>query len=184
MPPILQTERLILRDWQDSDREPFHAIVSDPRVMEYFPAPLTREESDRLIDRCRAHQAAHGFTFYAVELRATGELIGFEGLAHTTAEEMPFPPTVEIGWRLGFPYWNRGFATEAARACLDFGFDALNLDEIVAFAVTANIRSRRVMEKLGMTRDPAEDFDHPRLPGGHPLRRHVLYRIHRENRLL
>ena len=159
---MIETERLILRPWRDADREPFARITADPRVMEFFPAVLTREQSDALIDRCDAHYREHGFTFFAAELRATGELIGFIGLARTP---MPhFAPLVEIGWRLGFEHWNRGLATEGARAALQYGFEQLNLPEIVAFTATANVRSRRVMEKLGMMRDPADDFDHPGFP--------------------
>jgi RimJ/RimL family protein N-acetyltransferase len=172
---MIETERLILRPWRDADREPFSRITADPRVMEFFPAVLTREESDALVDRCDAHYREHGFTYFVAELRATGELIGFLGLAHT-----PLPhliPLVEIGWRLAFEHWNRGLATEGARAALCYGFEQLTLPEIVAFTVPANVRSRRVMEKLGMTRDPADDFDHPRIPVGNPLQRHVLYRI-------
>jgi RimJ/RimL family protein N-acetyltransferase len=174
--PVIETARLRLRDWTEHDREPFHRITSDPRVMEFFPAPLSREESDGLIARIQAHQAKHGFTFFAAELRATGELIGFIGMVYTPFEAH-FTPCVEIGWRLGAEFWGQGLATEGAQAVLRLGFDDLKLLEIVALTVPANRRSRRVMEKLGMTYDPADDFDHPRLPQGHPLRPHVLYRL-------
>jgi RimJ/RimL family protein N-acetyltransferase len=173
---LIETERLLLRPWRDDDRDPFYGITSDPRVMEFFPSILSREESDALVDRCQAHYDEYGFTFWAAELKETGALIGFLGLARTPFEAH-FTPCVEIGWRLGFEHWNRGLATEGARAALGYGFERLRLAEIVAFTVPANVRSRRVMEKLGMTHDPADDFDHPRLPEGHPLRRHVLYRI-------
>ena len=173
---MIETERLLLRPWRDADREPFFRITSDPRVMEFFPAVLTREQSDGLIDRCQAHYVQHGFTFFAAELRDSGELIGFIGLAYTPFNAH-FTPCVEIGWRLGFEYWNQGLATQGAQAALRLGFEDLQLSEIVALTVTANMRSRRVMEKLGMTRSPADDFDHPRLPPGHPLRSHVLYRV-------
>jgi RimJ/RimL family protein N-acetyltransferase len=173
---MIDTERLILRPWRHADREPFARITADPRVMEFFPAVLTGEQSDALIDRCDAHYRDHGFTFFAAELRATGELIGFIGLARTPFEAH-FTPCVEIGWRLAFEHWNRGLATEGARAALRYGFEQLNLAEIVALTVPANIRSRRVMEKLGMARDPADDFDHPNIPSGNPLQHHVLYRI-------
>lgn len=172
---MLETARLHLRDWRDSDREPFHRITSDPRVMEFFPALLSREEADALIARIEAHQAQHGFTFFAAELRTTAEFIGFIGMVHTPFEAH-FTPCVEIGWRLGAAFWGEGLATEGAQAVLQFGFRELKLPEIVALTVPANYRSRRVMEKLGMTYNPADDFEHPRLPQDHPLRRHVLYR--------
>jgi RimJ/RimL family protein N-acetyltransferase len=175
---MLTTDRLLLRPWCDSDREPFAAMNADPRVMSYFPATLTRAESDALIERCIAHQRAHGFSFFALELRKCGEFIGFTGIARP-AFEAHFTPCVEIGWRLACDYWNCGYATEAARECLRFAFGPLGLTEVVAYTVPANLPSRRVMEKLGMTHDPADDFDHPRLAEGHPLRRHVLYRARR-----
>jgi ribosomal-protein-alanine N-acetyltransferase len=144
--------------------------------MEYFPAPLSREESDALIARIEAHQQQHGFTFFAAEVRATSQLIGFIGMVYTPFEAR-FTPCVEIGWRLAAEFWGQGLATEGARAVLQFGFDELKLAEIVALTVPANRRSRRVMEKLGMTCNAADDFEHPRLPPGHPLRPHVLYRV-------
>ena len=149
---------------------------ADPRVMEYFPSVMTAEESDAGLGRLQTHDERHGFTFWAVELRETGEFIGFTGLAHTPFEAH-FTPCVEIGWRLLPEFWNRGLATEAARASLAFGFDKIGLVEIVAFTAMGNRRSRRAMEKLGMIHTPADDFDHPRVPEGHPLRRHVLYRL-------
>jgi RimJ/RimL family protein N-acetyltransferase len=148
---------------------------ADPRVMEFFAAPLSPAESDAMVLRIEAHFARHGFGFFAAELRATGEFIGFTGMSHVPFAAH-FTPCVEIGWRLATAYWNQGFATEGARACLRYAFEELALPEVVAFTVPANQRSRRVMEKLGMARDPADDFEHPRLPEGHPLRRHVLYR--------
>lgn len=172
---MIETERLILRPWREADREPFYCITSDPRVMEFFPSIPTREESDALFDRMQAHYLKNGFTFFAAEFRATSELIGFVGLARTPFEAH-FTPCVEIGWRLGFAHWNRGLATDGARAALRYGFDRLNLPEIVAFTARGNVRSRRVMEKLGMTYTPADDFDHPRIAEGHVLRAHVLYR--------
>jgi RimJ/RimL family protein N-acetyltransferase len=175
---MIETEGLLLRPWREADRDPFYRITSDPRVMEFFYTIPTREQSDALIDRCAAHFEEHGFTFFAAELRESGELAGFIGLAHTPFEAH-FTPCVEIGWRLGFEFWNRGLATEGARAALRYGFERLRLDEIVAFTVPGNVRSRRVMEKLGMTYNPADDFDHPGVPDGHPLRRHVLYRAQR-----
>jgi RimJ/RimL family protein N-acetyltransferase len=148
---------------------------ADPRVMEYFPAQLTCAESDALIDRIEAHFSKRGWGAWAAELRATGEFIGFIGLSVPTFEAH-FTPCVEIGWRLAAAHWGKGLATEGARAALDFGFNELQLPEVVSFTTAANLRSRRVMEKLGMTRNPADDFDHPGLTEGHPLRRHVLYR--------
>ena len=145
---MLETPRLLLRAWRDSDRELFHRMNTDPRVMEYFPACLTRPESDAMIVRIEAHVERHGFGFYAAELRETGEFIGFVGMAWTPFEAH-FTPCVEIGWRLGCAYWNQGLATEGARECLRHGFQTLELPEVVALTVGANVRSRRVMEKLG-----------------------------------
>jgi RimJ/RimL family protein N-acetyltransferase len=178
MSAIIETPRLLLRNWTDADAEPLHRLCSDPLVMEFFPKLLTREESDATLTRLKEHFDRHGYGFFAAELRATGEFIGFNGMCHTPYE-LPFTPCVEVGWRLSAEHWNRGLATEGARAVVRHCFDTLGLDEIVSFAVTANIRSRRVMEKLGMTHDPADDFDHPALPEGHPFRRHVLFRLRR-----
>ncbi|MFY9725729.1 MAG: GNAT family N-acetyltransferase, partial [Bryobacteraceae bacterium] len=173
---LLSTSRLLLRRWRAEDREPFYGINSDPRVMEYFPACLTRAESDAAIDRMEAHFEQHGFGLWAAEVLATGELAGFIGLSRPqfTAH---FTPCVEIGWRLGTRFWGRGLATEGAREIMRFGFEQARLSEIVSFTVARNLRSIRVMEKLGMRRDPADDFDHPLIAAGHPLRRHVLYRL-------
>ena len=173
---ILESERLILRRWRESDREPFAHINSDPRVMEFFPAVLSREESDRFLDRVEAHFDRYGFGLWAAELRENAALAGFVGLA-VPGFEAPFTPCVEIGWRFSANHWGRGLATEGAREVLRFAFEELALEEIVSFTVPANLRSRRVMEKLGMRHHPSEDFDHPMLPPGHPLQRHVLYRM-------
>jgi RimJ/RimL family protein N-acetyltransferase len=167
-----------LRHWVAADRDPFAALNADPRVMEHFPSVLTREESDGRVDRIEAHFAEHGFGLWAVEIPGVTSFAGFVGLS-TTPFDAHFTPCVEIGWRLAAPYWGRGYATEAARAALAFGFEELELDEIVSFTVPENVRSRRVMEKIGMRHDPAGDFDHPLLPEGHRIRRHVLYRIAR-----
>jgi RimJ/RimL family protein N-acetyltransferase len=175
---ILDTPRLILRTWGEDDRAPFAAMCADPEVMRYFPATLTRDESDRLVDRALAHFDHHGFGPFAVELRETGDFIGFIGFS-VPAFQAQFTPCVEIGWRLAAAYHKRGLATEGAREALRYAFEALQLPEVVSFTVPANLPSRRVMEKLGLTRDPADDFDHPNIPEGHPLRRHVLYRIRR-----
>ena len=173
---MLQTRRLLLRPWQESDREPFQRLNADPTVMEFFAAPPSPVESDGMIDRIQAHIARHRFGFFAAELRATGEFIGFVGMSHVPFEAH-FTPCVEIGWRLAAVYWNRGLATEGARRCLRYAFQELALPEVVAFTVPANLRSRRVMEKLGMSYSLADDFQHPRLPEGHLLRPHVLYRV-------
>lgn len=174
----LRTERLLLRRWRESDRLPFRQMNADPRVMEFFPEPLTAEASDALFDRAREHFNTHGFGPFAVELVETNSFVGFIGL-YIPAFDAPFMPAVEIGWRLAFECWGKGLATEGARAALRYGFETLRLEEIVSFTVPANLRSRRVMEKIGMTHDPADDFDHPSLPEGHPLRGHVLYRLKR-----
>ena len=153
---------------------------ADPRVMEHFPAPLSRLESDALIDEFEARFDPRGFGLWALERRDDGTFIGFTGLA-AVPWEAHFTPAIEVGWRLAPEAWGHGYATEAAREAVRFGFEDAELDEIVSFTVPANVRSRAVMERLGMTHDPADDFDHPRLPVGHPLRRHVLYRIDRES---
>jgi RimJ/RimL family protein N-acetyltransferase len=174
----LTTARLILRRWRPSDREPFQALNADPRVMEFFPAALTREETDELIDRIGQHFESHGFGIYAAELIETGEFIGFIGL-NTPRFDALFLPAVEIGWRLAHAHWGQGLATEGARAVVQHAFQALKLPSLVSFTTAANLRSRRVMENIGMAHDPASDFEHPDLPAGHPLRPHVLYRINR-----
>jgi RimJ/RimL family protein N-acetyltransferase len=178
MSPItLRTPRLILRPWRDADDAPFAAMFEDPAVMEFLPA-ATRADIDAFIQRIKGHFAAHGFGWWAVEVPGTAPFIGYVGLS-VPRFEAPFMPAVEIGWRLASAHWGKGYATEGAQATLEAGFTRFGLDEIVSFTVPANTRSIRVMERIGMTRDPAEDFDHPRLPEGHPLRRHVLYRLSR-----
>lgn len=174
--PELRTERLLLRRWRAEDREPFAALNADPEVMEHFPAPLSRAESDALFDAIEAGFGRHGFGLWALEPLDDGGLIGFTGLA-LPRFEAHFTPVVEVGWRLARPAWGQGYATEAARAALAYGFGQAGLTEVVSFTTVANVRSRAVMERLGMTRDPAEDFDHPSLPPDHPQRRHVLYRL-------
>ena len=172
----LETARLLLRRWRPADREPFAALNADPEVMEHYPATLGRAESDALVDRIEADIERRGFGLWAVELREGGEFIGFVGL-DVPSFEAHFMPAVEAGWRLARPAWGHGYATEAARAALAFGFEHLQLDEIVAMTAVRNARSRAVMERLGMSRDPADDFGHPKVPVGHELRPHVLYRI-------
>ena len=176
LPPELRTERLLLRRWRAEDRGPFARLNADPRVAEFLPGSLSREESGAVADRIESHFQKHRFGLWAVEIPAVAPLVGFIGLA-VPRFEAHFTPCVEIGWRLDADHWGRGYATEGARAALEFGFHSLQLEEIVSFTVPMNLRSRRVMEKIGMTHSPEEDFDHPLLPEGHPLRRHVLYRI-------
>src|SRR5215471_3946567 len=175
---VLLTGRLILRHWRESDREPFARLNADPQVMQFLPRLLLPEESDAAAKRIEDHFRRHGFGLYAVELRESGVFIGFIGLS-IPAFKARFSPCIEIGWRLAAEYWGQGLATEGARAVTEHGFQQLGLREVVAFTVPANLRSRRVMEKLGMKHDSADDFDHPQLPSDHPLRRHVLYRLSR-----
>lgn len=182
----LLTERLRLRPWCDADREPFALINADPRVMEFFPALLSRDESDAMVDRTMAGFAERGWGLWAVDVRETrpaklndvgaNRFIGYVGLA-IPRFETHFTPCVEIGWRLAHDAWGHGYATEAARRVLEFGFTTLKLPEIVSFTSVLNARSLRVMQRLGMTHDPGEDFDHPVLPPGHRLERHALYRM-------
>jgi RimJ/RimL family protein N-acetyltransferase len=172
----LRTERLYLRGWQPSDREPFAAMNADPRVMEHFVAPLTAAETDQLLERIARQFDADGFGLWVVDIPGVAPFAGFIGLYRPNIEAH-FTPCVEVGWRLAAPFWGRGYATEGARAAVQFGFDTVGLTEIVSITVPGNQRSRRVMEKLGMTCRPEDDFDHPRVAAGSPLRRHVLYRL-------
>lgn len=174
----LRTERLLLRPWRDDDLEPFAALNANLSVMEHFPSPLCRVESDTLAARLAADLAERGFGYWAVEVPGVAPFIGFVGLG-VPSFQAHFTPCVEVGWRLARQHWGRGYASEAARAALRFGFERAVSDEIVAFTTPGNLRSRRLMESLGMVRDPADDFDHPLLEQGHPLRRHVLYRLRR-----
>lgn len=173
--PTLRTERLLLRRWTDADRDAFAAINADPVVMEHFPPEsMTRASSDQFIDRLESSFQEHGFGLWAMD-DAEG-FVGFVGLLRPSFEAH-FTPAVEIGWRLARDRWGRGYATEGARAAMGYGFDEVGLDEIVSFTISSNTRSWAVMERLGMTRDPADDFDHPRFPVGHPFSRHLLYRM-------
>jgi RimJ/RimL family protein N-acetyltransferase len=173
---IIETPRVILRHWRGSDREPFARMNADPRVMEFFPSPLSAAQSDALISKIESHFRRHGFGLYAAELRSDGSFAGFIGLS-VPSFRAHFTPCVEIGWRLAWQAWGQGLATETAQAILEHARTVLRLPAVVSITVPENVRSRRVMEKLGMTHDPLEDFDHPQLPPGHPLRRHVLYRL-------
>jgi RimJ/RimL family protein N-acetyltransferase len=197
--PTLKTARLLLRGWRDADRAPFAALNADPRVMRYLGPPLSRAASDALADRIAAHFAEHGFGLWALEIPGHADLIGFVGLSvirftppwrravKVQAPRLgetgsdPVSPSlregVEVGWRLAADAWGYGYATEAARAALAFGFEQIGLAEIVSFTTRANRASRAVMERLGMTHDPRDDFDHPLLAPGDPLRPHVLYRV-------
>jgi ribosomal-protein-alanine N-acetyltransferase len=172
----LSNRRIRLRPWRGEDREAFAIINSDPRVMEFFASPLSRRESDAMIEDIQKHFNQHGFGLWALEVPDVAPLIGFAGLAVKTFPA-PFTPCVEVGWRLAFEHWGRGYATEAARLALGYAFGTLALADVVSYTSVTNRRSRAVMERLGMRRDPAEDFDHPALPEGHPLQRHVLYRL-------
>ena len=176
--PELRTERLVLRAWDDGDLAPFADMNADPEVMRHFPAPLTREQSDEMVGRLWARAAQGRPSLWAVEVPGIARFIGFVGLLEPSFDAS-FTPCVEVGWGLARAHWGKGYAPEGATAALSWGFEEAGLDEVVSFTVPANTSSRRVMEKLGMHRDPAEDFDHPNLPVGHPLRRHVLYRLTR-----
>ncbi|MGF1629722.1 MAG: GNAT family N-acetyltransferase [Kiloniellaceae bacterium] len=177
--PTLTSERLLLRPWRESDLAPFAALNADPRVMEHFPAPLTPAETGAMVGRMRAALAERGFGWWAVEVPGVAPFIGFIGLS-VPSFQAHFTPCVEVGWRLARAFWGRGYATEGAGTALRFGFDDLGLVEIVSLTAATNSRSQAVMRRLGMTRDPADDFDHPSLPTDHRLARHVLYRLRRE----
>jgi RimJ/RimL family protein N-acetyltransferase len=177
----LRTDRLLLRQWRPEDRAPFAAMNADPEVMRHFPALMDRAGSDALAERAEATIAERGWGLWAVQAPAEPgapeptAFAGFIGLS-VVPYEAHFTPAVEVGWRLAQPFWGHGYATEGARAALTFAFVELELQEVVSFTAVANDRSRRVMERLAMTRDPAEDFNHPSLPGS-PVERHVLYRL-------
>jgi ribosomal-protein-alanine N-acetyltransferase len=176
---LIRTRRLVLRDWRDEDLEPFAALNAHPEVMRYFPAPLTRAQSDALAARIRAELAEKGYGMWAVESPGEAPFLGFVGLA-APGFDAPFTPCIEVGWRLAWRFWGKGYASEAARGALDRAFGELGMREVVSFTTAGNAASRRVMEKLGLRRDPSEDFEHPSLPPGHPLRPHVLYRVRRD----
>jgi len=170
----IRTERLLLRRWKPEDFEPFSAMNADVEVMRHFPSTLTRAQTVAGLQRVETHFDRHGWGLFAAEHE--GQFIGYIGLFHVPFEAH-FTPAVEIGWRLARSHWNRGLASEGARACLELGFAQLELKEIVAFTTPGNLASRRVMEKIGMRQDPQGNFEHPRVAPGHPLRPHVLYRI-------
>lgn len=176
---MIRTARLLLRRWTDADREPFATINADPAVVEHLLGPMTRERSDEFVDRIEAHWNEHGWGLWAIEVPGVAPFIGYVGL--WPADDLG-AGMVEVGWRLARAAWGNGYATEAAREALRFGFADVGLDEIVSFTVPQNLRSRAVMERIGLVRDPDGDFDHPRVdPATHPqLVRHVLYRLARE----
>jgi RimJ/RimL family protein N-acetyltransferase len=176
--PELRTERLLLRRWRTSDREPFARINADPVVMEFFPGVQSAEVSAEMIQDFERAFEADGFGLWAVEVPGELSLAGFVGLMRVGAD-LPFAPAVEVGWRLTPKAWGRGIAFEAATAALGFGFEQAELEAVVSYTSAANQRSRRLMERLGMRRDPAGDFEHPRIARGHPLAPHVLYRLER-----
>lgn len=173
---ILKTKRLILRPWKKEDLEPFFRLNADPRTMEFLFTPLTREESSARLEIYTKHIQDHGWGLWAVSAPNVSDFIGWIGL-WPIGFDAHFTPAIEVGWRLLPEFWGQGYATEGAEASLRYGFDILKLDEIVSITVPANICSKRVMEKLGMHTDPKDDFDHPKLPEDHTLRRHVLYRL-------
>lgn len=174
--PVLRTDRLVLRGWRPDDLAPFAALNADPDVMEHLPGLLDRERSDAMAERIGGHLAKEGFGLWAVEVVGGTPFIGFVGLSRVPFEAA-FTPAVEVGWRLARAAWGHGYASEAARAAVAFGFDRVGLDEVVSFTVAANRRSRAVMDRLGMRRDPADDFDHPDGSLVAHLRRHALYRL-------
>jgi len=171
----LTTGRLVLRQWRASDRGPFADMNASPVVMEHFPALMSRAASDAFVDRMSAHIDSDGWGLWALEVAETGEFIGFTGLS-VPSFEAHFMPAVEVGWRLAPRAWGKGYATEAARRALAYGFETLGLREVVSFTATTNTRSQSVMRRIGMTHDPVDDFDHPAIDASSPLQRHVLYR--------
>lgn len=178
--PSVRTSRLLLRSLDASDLDALAAMNADPRVMQHFPSSPSREESERMAARIDAHWRRHGFGAWAVEVPGEAPFVGLVGLS-VPSSPIPCGPCIEVLWRLAFEQWGHGYATEAARAAAEFAFRRLRAEEIVAFTVPANTRSRAVMKRLGMTHSATDDFDHPGLADGHPLRRHVLYRLHRSS---
>lgn len=173
---VIETERLILRTWEDDDAEPYYRINQDPKVLEFLPGPMTINQAKVFIFEMNQRFTEYNYTLWAAEEKATASLMGFIGL-QVPRWQAHFSPCVEVGWRLGSEYWGKGYAPEGARAALDYGFNTLNFSEIVSFTVPANHRSIRVMEKIGMQRDFEGDFEHPNFIPDHPLCKHVLYRV-------
>ena len=172
----IETPRLVLREWRGEDADSWAKLNADPRVMEFYPSVWDRKRSDESARKISAYLEQNGWGLWAVEVKETGAFAGFIGIQEVPYE-VPFTPPREIGWRLAYEYWGKGYAPEGARAALDFAFNKLGWDEVVAMTSLLNLRSQRVMQKLGMTRDAADDFDHPNIEPGHRLRRHLLYRI-------
>lgn len=179
----LRTGRTLLRNWRDEDLQPFARLNADPEVMRWFPSVLTSEASDAMATRVRKRLAEDGWGLWALEVPGVSTFCGFVGLSRVPFEAA-FTPAVEIGWRLDQPWWGKGYATEAATACVEYAFGTLGLEEIVSFTTTLNTRSRAVMERLGMRHDPSGDFEHPGIPEGNPVRPHVLYRLERADSAL
>ena len=181
MPKLLEPEtaRLKLRQWRDSDRQPFAEMNADPRVMEYFSGMLDRAQSDALADRIQSLIKERGWGFWALERKSDEMFLGFIGI-HSPSSKLPCSPCIEIGWRLAYPYWGRGYATEAGRMALQTGFKQLGFDQIVSFTALRNHRSRALMQRLGMV-DTGENFMHPDVPEDSGLKEHCLYRMSRED---
>ena len=176
MSTIIKTNRLILRDWNRNDIKPYYMINQDPKVIEYLPSSMTLEQVEDFVEKMNKQLQKKNYTLFAVELKKTGEFMGFTGLNHTDFSSF-FTPAVEIAWRLGSQFWGMGYATEASEAVLRFGFKTIKLEEILSFTTPKNLRSIRVMEKIGLTRDLNGDFLHPKLNKDHNLAHHVLYKI-------
>lgn len=174
--PVLETQRLILREWREEDRAPFARINADPIIMEYLPRVLDEKSSNKLVDRFQSHFKAHGYGLYAVENKEDSAFVGFVGL-NNVEFDAHFTPAIEIAWRLDYGYWGKGYATEAAQRVLSYAFQDLGLKEMVSFTVHDNTRSIHVMEKLGFKQDEEGDFDYPALRKGHPLGRFSLFRL-------
>jgi ribosomal-protein-alanine N-acetyltransferase len=172
---VLESERLLLRHWRDADVGPWVAMCADPRVMEFLP-PYREGQAEAVAARARERLAENGYGWWALEVKGVAPFAGVISL-QMVPFEAAFTPALEVGWRLAYEHWGQGYATEGAALALRFAFDVLERDDVVAITTARNVRSQRVMQRLGMTRDPKDDFDHPRLPEGHPLRPHVLYRI-------
>lgn len=175
---VIQTERLILRQWCDQDIDPYRKLNADPKVMEFFPNTWSQEASDISLKSARNHIEKYGWGKWAVSLLKTGEFIGRIGLEDVDFQAS-FSPNIELGYRIAYKYWGNGYAVEGAKAALEHGFRQLNLEEIVAFTPMQNMRSQIVMQRIGMHHSPKDDFDHPKLPKEHRLSKHVLYRLNK-----
>jgi RimJ/RimL family protein N-acetyltransferase len=181
--PVARTPRLLLREFRPADLEPFARLNGDPVVMRHFPAPLTRRQSDAFVERVARTWADRGYGLWALERIDTGAFIGSTGL-WPVGEDVPVDAEAEVGWRLAADQWGSGFATEAGLEAVRFAFEHVGLPEVVSFTAVGNVRSQAVMRRLGLRHDPAGDFEHPRVPPGHPARRHVLYRLSRDAQIL